>query len=283
MLELLVVITIIGILAAIVLRQITKAREAGWATQCKANLRTLYQASLNYAVMNNNYGPYAYPVEWSTVSDYGVTTQFYASVGWVTWVRNTTPSNPAAALWPSGASRTALVHQVTCYGQNGQYSIQHGSLWEYTEKSLKSYLCPKFAQVARDYAPRRTDAMRSYVMNASVSGASPLSISTEASRTVLYAELQPWNKDPRWTSSPQVCSASADNTSVEGNNGVLNPGTLNANGYQMTQDSIGFLHQMGGLYCGHVVFCDGHLEAVPLEKVGGSWTNRTLDACNGLF
>ncbi len=282
LLELLIVIVIIGVLAAVLLRHGTKAREAGWATQCKANLRSLYQASLNYAVVNNS-GPPANPYETRdraaeilTNHEIQVTFTYNNHEGWVTWVRRTGPSTPAASLWPSSSSQSENINYPTCYGTDAQYSIQQGALWEYMDGALRSYVCPKF----RDLRVQ-PNAMRSYAMTTNMSGSSPLAISTEASRTILYAELQPWTRDPRW-SSPPVCNNSADGLSAEGNNGVLVPGTTPPTS-ALCDESIGFIHAMSGVYCGHVVFCDGHVDAVSLDKVGASWTNRTYDACNGRF
>jgi prepilin-type N-terminal cleavage/methylation domain-containing protein/prepilin-type processing-associated H-X9-DG protein len=280
LLEMLVVLAIIGILAAILLRQITKAKEAGLATQCKANLKSLYQASLNYAVVNRGGGPYAQPSEWQ--DDQGI---YHNREGWVTWVMGGGNPTPRSTLWtnsPTGSQAPTTLGSglPNCYGVDAKLSIQHGTLWDYTDKNLKSYVCPKFAQKA---ICGRSDAMRSYAMSTNMSGSSPLQISTEACRTMLYAELQPWLRDPRWRGSPAVCGCCADNVSVRGNNGILDPVKIQEDLYGMLDDSIGFLHQMGGLYCGHVVFCDGHVEAVPLEKVGGAWINRTMDACTGKF
>ena len=206
----------------------------------------------------------------------------------MTWVRNAGPSSPAASLWPSSSPQDGSVTNPTCYGVNANYSIQHGTLWEYTDKSLKSYVCPKFAQKA---ICGRTDAVRSYAMNTNVSERSPMTIATEASRTMMFTELQPWTKDPRWSSSPKVCAKGADGSDLEGNNGVLTPGTFVAgSSMEMTAESIGFLHQMGGVYGGHVVFCDGHVDAVGMkwnalvqQDSSGALTNRTYDACNGLY
>ncbi len=234
LLELLIVIVIIGVLAAILIRQITKAREAGWATQCRVNLHNLHQASLNYSVV--------------------------------------LPSGPYATNWVKNADGT----QPVCYGGAAKVAITNGMLWEYT-KTLKSYICPKFRDIRV-----QPDAWRSYAMNTNMCGRSPLptatrTIATEKSRTIWYAELQPWKKDPRGGGRPDICASSADGSDAEGNNGVLIAGATPPTG-TLTTDTIGYIHSMSGVYYGHVVFCDGHVEAVPLLA-----TNRTYDACNGRF
>ena len=55
--ELLVVIVIIAILAAIMMPVLGSAKEAGYRTKCLGNLRQLGAAMLGYAAENNNQYP----------------------------------------------------------------------------------------------------------------------------------------------------------------------------------------------------------------------------------
>jgi len=48
--ELLVVISILGVLAAALTTQVGRTRASGQAVRCKANLKNLAQAALSYAV-----------------------------------------------------------------------------------------------------------------------------------------------------------------------------------------------------------------------------------------
>lgn len=280
LIELLVVLVIIGVLAGIITAQFTKARENGWSARCKANLRSLHQATLSFLNekghlpgcdsrspfdhQDNNTGPW-----------------HENEPGWV----HGSPNNMTALpVWPNGSSQNSLMGPPVWWGDRAVWSITHGTLWEYTSQQAGAYLCPKFAQ------PKicgRGDAKRSYAMNIKTNWGSVASQQTEVSRQLLFAEMQPRQLSYEAVNGTYrtVCSTWAG-LNDDGNDGKLDPGSSPpAPGapWQSAFETIGHLHPVGGEYRGHVVFLDGHVEAIGLKQSDGSYSNRTYDICSGSY
>ncbi|MEI6210681.1 MAG: type II secretion system protein [bacterium] len=282
LLELLVVITICAILAALLSRQYGAIRENGWSSRCKANLRSLYQAAVNYTVEHGGTYPNAGSWEWLNTTE--TPNMYYESRnGWVNWM--------GAGSWPNAASQASLM-KTRWDGNSGRDSIKAGVLWEYTMREKGIYYCPKFCTLKRG-----ADVARSYFMNSKYGcAAATNSINfagsgDEASRTLLFADMQPQQK--YLGSATDVCIKWAGQI-VPFDGGVQDDGVLNgatAVGWpNVTEETIGYIHRMGGDYYGHVIFVDGHIEAVGMgwnallqQDRTGAWTNRTYDACIGKF
>lgn len=291
LLELLVVIVIMAVLAAALISNYSKARESGWAARCKANLRSLYQASLNF---ENDHGqdiPYAGPFE---VRDINGT--YWERQGWVNWT--------GPGVWPNGTPQASKMQEPIWYGAVGTITITNGTIWEYTNHQLGSYLCPKFAKLS---VCGRNDAVRSYVMNGFFYCVTSHTNrphwyarniqndldNMEPSRLVMFAEMQPLSVQYPIGSKPTICttcasgygpvSGTGQNSSSDGNSGVLeaaNGATTSVKPYE----SIGCVHNMSGICRGHVVFLDGHVEAVGPIFSGSTYvSNLTYAACNGLY
>ena len=274
LLELLVVIVIISILAGVVLSKFGKIRENGWSTQCKANLRSLYQASLNYANDNGAYFPHAGPYE-TRNSLTGIWTEDRA---WVNWT--------GISAWPNSASQASHMAQPVWYGNAGRASITNGTIWEYSGHDMGCYLCPKFRsliQSSYNSGNAQYDVVRSYAMNSFFGCATTPNdvnmgnLSQEASRTLMYADMP--NQQTYPANGQQYCRFCIG---ANGDDGVLTAGPWVAAPLQTTE-SIGYIHQMSGEYRGHVVFLDGHVEAIGLYQPTGIGSNRTYDACTGQY
>jgi len=282
LLELLVVIAIIAILAAVFATKYGQIRENGWSTQCKANLRSLYQAALNYANDNNATFPYAGPFEYQDP----LTGIYYERKGWVNWT--------GTGIWPDGPQ--TKMTQPTWYEDDTHHAraaITNGSLWEYTNRDMGTYLCPKFRSLVKNAKGQTYNVVRSYAMNyyfgcsdghtsktsfnAGFDAVNLQALDQEASRTMMFADM-PLTLTCLGNNQA-VCTVSALSGGA-GGDGVLDAPETTSVPYE----SIGYLHPMGGEYRGHVVFLDGHIEAVGLVSLGGnSWSNRTHDACIGQF
>ena len=278
LLELLVVIVIMAILAAILATKFSQIRENGWATACKGHLRSLHQAALNFANDNGGNFPHAGPFE-----TFDPSAQTYSeNKGWVNWT--------GTGTWPSGPNPCPGVNlqPSTWFGAAARTSITNGSLWDYIGHDRTAYFCPKFRSLMQG-----SDVARSYVMNfcfGCAAAANTISLTGypgEASRTLMFADMQNQRQYPGATPAgnmPNVCSAWAG-SSIQGNDGVLEAGSA-PSGY-VTTESIGFIHPMSGAYYGHAVFMDGQVLAIGLkqQQSGGAvtWSNRTYDACIGQY
>ena len=287
--ELLVVIVIIAILAAALLGKYGQIRENGWSTQCKANLRSLYQAALNYAADHSGTYPHAGPFEKVGLDPSSGQLVYSENKGWVNWT--------GTGNWPSGPNYPGNMTMPTwygsaAYGSAARISITNGTLWEYTGRDWNAYFCPKFRYLAHQtYASSDShyNVLRSYAMNAYFGcvankndGVTLDGGIQEASRTLLFADMQP-QKTYLGDNSKVVCSSWAGNG---GDDGVLT--ATNAPSGYTTTESIGYIHRMSGEYRGHAVFMDGHVAAVGLfyNDAGvafGTPTNRTYDACVGQY
>jgi prepilin-type N-terminal cleavage/methylation domain-containing protein len=285
LLELLAVIAIIGILAGVILVKYDQVRENGWSTRCKGNLRTIYQAALNYSNDHSAYFPYAGPHE-----DHDpLANTWHEHKGWVNWT--------GTGDWPNGPNYPGRMTQPVWYGNNARTSIREGTIWEYINRDMGAYYCPKFRALAQGTyrsSDAQYDVVRSYAMNyrfgcvvthTNYFIGDPVNLQwfgQEASRTLMFADM-PLSLNYPGGTRPAVCSVAAASGN-EGGDGVLDGSTPPAGSPPtQTYDSIGFIHHMAGEYRGHAVFLDGHIEAVGLKQPSGTWSNRTYDACSGQF
>ena len=145
------------------------------------------------------------------------------------------------------------------------------------------------------------EPVRSYVMNSyfgcydghviNEGSVNLITLNQEASRTLMFCDMQ-FGGNYFGLDHPQLNWGGADDAALdsyrfnnEGNANTLDPANINtALSQQQPWESIGYLHHMSGEFRGHVVFLDGHIEAVGLVHLGvGSWSNRTYDACSGQY
>ena len=166
LIEMLVVVAIILVLAAILIPALGKGRESARNARCASNLRQLQLASLNMAMGGSL--PLAESI-WHDNGD-GTKTHWH---GWVAWY----DISGAADSNGQGGNNA-------WYGANGYASITNGSLWGYVN-SADVYLCPSFAikSVCGQPDPKRSYAM---ITNRFVSGARILGI--QGAATALYCD-----------------------------------------------------------------------------------------------
>jgi prepilin-type N-terminal cleavage/methylation domain-containing protein len=247
--EMLVVIAIIAILATVVLNSVKQAREAGYATRCKANLRNLATGIQTLAVEGSSIRQ-AYGYERENLND---ALPYNEVKGWVNWIPTAGGGTGSRPIWPSISSQSSQMEQASWYGAKGLRGIKEGTLWTDGGLSdLSTYVCPRFKRQA---VCGRSDAVRSYAMNKRVSGAGLQSVNM--SRTMLFAEI------PVPASGVALTAPNGGDT------------CLDAEG--PANESIGFLHRYAGVACGHVVFVGGNVE---VARMSGT-TNPTLGLATG--
>lgn len=186
LIELLMVVGIVAILAALIFPIYKTMLERGHAARCSSNLRQLYFATMNYAQTHNNQLPYSTSFE----SQDQLTKLWSMTAGWVTWFAY--PVNYISAT-PPPLNTTTGVKCDFVRGPRGLTCIMYGTLiGAYTGLTTNEmmnkrtiYMCPTFSQkvtLATNYVTR------SYSMNRDASGANMFGI-TSAANLPLFCDL----------------------------------------------------------------------------------------------
>jgi len=165
LIEMLVVIGIIAILAAMLFPALGRVRESGRNAGCASNLRQLQLATVNCAGGIEG----SLPQSASVLHDNGDGTKSHWP-GWVAWC----DSVPYATIGGNG--------QDAWYGSLAVKSITNGTLWTYVN-SLNIYICPTFSAKS---VCGQSDAKRSYGMNMNISGAGILGLTGVS--TILFCD-----------------------------------------------------------------------------------------------
>lgn len=256
--ELLVVISILGVLAALMFPMISKMREKARQAQCANNLKELSTAVSSY--VGDNGGRYP----WSTTHQYLDENNVWRErKGWV--------GKRPGAFTPGTAG---FVDMWDATGLNGTACVTNGTLFSYvTDKRI--YLCPTFAIELKKVVPAAT-AIRSYAMNWTMSYKNFYSL-TDGSRRLLFTELNTATVVDGLTVALNSVSSAA--------NAAIPSDTANATIYYTPKNTDGMIYCLTntlpyseaiGAYHngkGHAVFADGHIEFI--------YYSNTWDACTG--
>jgi len=281
LIEMLVVIAIVGILIAMLMPALGRAREKGRMTKCKANLRNLQVAAMIWSYEHRRL-PWASSNE---EEDYEVgdpDPHYYENRAWVTWIGYPPyPTNRSYHVSP----RASLTCPPRWWGESALTSVVHGALWKYTGESPETYLCPAFAResVCGSHDPEHNvpfdkgsnQVLRSYVMNEnpSVSGQWLHSL-TNASRLLLFTDMH--TVSTNLVEGRRICYQGlrevADDSAWDG---ALD-GAPYSGDYPV--ESIGAFHDGRA----NVIFVDGHVETLkPYDVRTGS--HVTTNACRGAW
>ena len=261
LMELLVVVVIIGILAAMLFPVFGRVQERGRDVRCTSNLRQLHTAAMSYVSSSGGYLPYAASSKYWEINTDG-TYRYSWRTGWVA-------SHPTSSIgmrsywWEAG-------------GSNGTYCIQNGSLFNYLgdEGDESVYVCPTMLVKARDVMTGEyRNVVRSYGMNRALSGVKYSDIDG-LSRRILFADqgfglmpgaLQSLSNTVVNTSDPNPTDQNEyEQRFYRGIDGCIDynrSSTLHAD----TREYIGELHgRKPGANTGtaNAVFADGHVERI---------------------
>jgi prepilin-type N-terminal cleavage/methylation domain-containing protein/prepilin-type processing-associated H-X9-DG protein len=313
--ELLVVISILGVLAAALTTQVTNAREAARAMKCKTNLKNLAQAALAYAVDDHAKKegdwkpsgtlPWAGSHEgaWTGGESVGYRPVYHHNPGWVSWTWS-----GGKSLWEgspttpqSGGTRSACFHgdvDVTFH------SLSNGVLWNYVGADLASYVCETHRDVCKRKGVHsyKKPIRRSYVMNsyfgfdyrgkgATLAVGRSIKVDSLSSRgnagaLLMFAELPAFKLEgSRFVESIDAGDSASD--------GVLQ--TQLAKYYyddgqdkwitiKPSEEIIGFNHKVAKRHVAHVAFADGHVDGVvaPEKPTITLLNDLTCLLCNGV-
>jgi len=246
LIEILIVVTIIGILMAIIMPAYKGIASKGRAVKCKANLKNLYSATMLHAKSHSHF-PHAFSCVWEDGNG-----MVYGHKGWVDW---STDKDYKAVF-------NNLDLGVTHWkGDEGYYSVTNGTIWSNTGKSIESYSCPEFKiTLDRTTSVKSDEVRRSYVYNTYIDGRNAFSVKP-MSATLMFGE----------GAVDVLMATDGDQTGERSENenqwdGCFSPTRNN--------EVLGDYHKDGTSF---IVFCDGHI-----EKLGKTSDYQTLvDLCEG--
>ena len=286
--ELLVVISILAILAAAMVSQVTRARAMGQAIKCKANLKNLAQASTNYAVEENESRlPWAGSHEhmWPGMRNGSHKILYEERPGWISWYGGGPWKGDGwyGAL-SSVPGRAVFFNEAD--DSKANYALTNGTLWRFVGKDLSTYVCDVHKAVAKRQSvkkPRWSYVMNGYFGYASGGDNVPdgrsiklgsVSNRGNADRLLLFAEL------PAYRLTGGVFKEGVETTGNKADC-VLN---MQIKDYvRPTEETIGFNHQVGKKQIAHVAYADGHVDVVvaPQSPTDAKLKDLTFLLCNG--
>ena len=286
LLEMLVVIGIIGILAAVLLSQFGGATESAKAAQCMNNLRSLSVAVINTATaQTDGVYPSARSVKHKDINSNGKI-NWYLFRGWISWTKN-----------GDVTSRTKVEGSDIYLGDQSDdniwLAITNGAIWTATGKSRAAYNCPVHENLYKKKNGGRAPGW-SYVMNSrfgthTTDSKQPDYHSWSIRMDGIHVKRNVSDKNSTKVAADKLLMFAEIQALTLENNTVGAPepdfsGMGEAGDAVLKSDSgevIGFNHKVsGGRYAGHVAFADGHVEKFLLPK-RGSLTDLTTYLCQG--
>lgn len=280
LLEMLVVIGIIGILAAVLLSQFGGATESAKAAQCMNNMRSLSVAVINTATAQaDGVYPSAHSLKHKHIVNGKI--NWYVYKGWISWTKSGDSS---------GRTRVegSDIYLGDTSDDNIWFAITNGAIWTATGKSRVAYNCPIHENLYKKKNNGRAPGW-SYVMNDKfgtvhedhnwgirmdsvqvnrASTSKPKWVKVVSDKLLMFAEIQALTLENNTVGAPEPDfsgTGDAGDCVLKSGNGEV----------------IGFNHKVsGGRYAGHVAFADGHVEKLLLPK-RGSLSDLTKYLCEG--
>ncbi len=256
LIEILIVITIIGILMAMIVPTYKGIASRGRAVKCQSNLKNLYSAAMLH-VKSSSYFPHAFSRVWER--DDGI---LEYRKGWVHWSTDKS--------WRDVYNNLSL--GVTHWkGDEGYFSVTNGSIWSNTGKSIESYTCPEFKiTMDRTTSVKSDEIKRSYVYNRYLDGRNAFRVKRMSS-TLMFGE-----------GAVDVLMASGGDHTGEGSDnenqwdGCFMPGKYENGSFSSGRNNevLGHYHKDNTSF---IVFCDGHIEKLRKTKD----RNILFDLCEG--
>ena len=270
LIEVMIVIGIIGILAAVLLGQFGGATESARAAECLTHMRNLANSVQNFG-MAKDYYPTAGDVEYMDIV--GNSERYKIHKGYIS---RYSPNDPYVRN--GGASSHQKLDSPSPYNEDPEvlrYCVTNGAIWVYGAKKLNEYICPAHQRFVKN-RPDLGGPGWSYVMNPYFGydwsdGAEPTGSPLRPIRygeckrpdkRLLFAELQ-WEecKDSK---------RSDLNPNFTKSSGTILDGVLqyDRDDWSGTDEQIGFNHKVGKNYVAHVCFADGHTERITMPTTG---------------
>ena len=281
--EMLVVIAIIGTLAAVLMGTFSGSTESAHTARCMSNMKNLASACLSASVAIGHIPP-ASSLELvnATVQSGGKAKLQYSEVkGWISWDSENKFKRDSKGYLPASHQSCSLISMYEESQSLRDYAITNGVLWKYLNGNHSTYICPHHERVKKAYKPNWSYIMNSYFGWDYSKGSK--AIATDDGRGVLISATGMRNSDkyllfaevpfvehddvtPPDTTTGQECDSVLQYASDSGSIASKSGNVTSSGG----SEQIGFNHKTGKQYFANVVFADGHTEKLVFPKTGMS-------------
>ena len=287
--ELLVVIGIIGILAAVMLTGFRGSSDSARAAKCLTNMRNLATAVQNFGMVENWY-PRAGSVEFMAVGGNSVSyheerTKDGRNTAWISWLsQDMYDKNGRSSSTHAGSKVPSLADDDSARANGSTFALTNGALWSYVSQTRESYRCPLHVETVRAlYTPQWSYVMNSYFsynnlrkpMVKGMGNRKEYGQMRAPERVLLFGEV-PFVGIP---------STGQEDPVLEGGPGTkeLDPILEYKDGMTSSPESIGFNHRSNKRYTAHVVFADAHTAKLmlPTDASEGNLRELTKWLCSG--
>ncbi len=262
--EMLVVIGILGILAAVLVVSLSGGTESANAAKCLSNMRALAMAANSFSLNNSILGALRFPCAGSfeRSKDPYSDQPTEAFKGWIGW--------------STDAKRGDYVSPYSDDDHARYYCLTNGTLWKSVSCNRDVYVCPQHAKVVKKrlgkklpQGPFFSFVMNRYFLWGNPSRSNPYSYSTvgrdytklrNTDHILLFAELP-------FTEITGMQEADFDTSAAPGNDPVLQYDNPNGSSDDDGGEHIGVNHRFGrDDYCAHICYTDGHTEKLRIRK-----------------
>lgn len=277
LIEMLIVVGILGILMAVLISSFDGSVDKARTVKCATNLKNLHSAASSYAMGKNGWYPAA-----QHLPGYSGSRGYSFRFGWLgslDTVGGELKSSPTATQPCSFDSENE---------GDKRHCLTNGVIWRYTGNNRAVYMCPAFAEACKNAGIKEPGW--SYQMNARFghiknpgwfyTDIPPLKKQNSLERpdkTLMFAEI-PTSTDGVQAGEKGLNDAKKGNSMPTGEAG---DGCLKTASYGGMSEAIGFNHRRAKQTIGHVVFADGHVEAVVAPKNAGQVVELTEWLCRG--
>lgn len=262
LLELMVVVGIITILAALLFPAYRNMLEKGRSAQCRANLRSLWRGAMTYMAdfpdICESTGISAVPPR---LPQYWILHNPF--------VQGSTENNAAymnnivTAGWRGTNGLAAITNDQVRFGAVNVSPILFPSLFRYVDRDIRVYICPTFKNLmTRNYGI--TNAYRNYAINLAVAGIIPgrpaglgnsiaefATNQLNASDVPLFTEMiMPTNNNYGPATFRTTGTAAQITYPIPATNRYHNASRISGSGMQFTNGTF------------NVIFIDGHIESI---------------------
>jgi prepilin-type N-terminal cleavage/methylation domain-containing protein/prepilin-type processing-associated H-X9-DG protein len=290
--ELIVVIGIIAVLSAVLIGALSGSTESALAARCLSNMKALANAAHSYG-LETSYYPVAgstqnFSIDRSRGKRAGqMRLKYNENRGWVSWdSKDKYPTTSKGGGCPIIPFRPTDGEGVSSgIDHQGLYALTNGTLWRYTSANREVYTCPvhkKMQAVARwSYLMNAYfgwDATGGNFTYATDQGRCPMHALSRADKLLLFSEI-PFTGPRVWF--PDENGTEMDLDGVLQYDGCDRSPYVMGQGRRNGQEHIGFCHQSGRKWYGHVVFADGHVEKLQAPPLHDQAVELTKWLCTG--